>query len=252
MRTKEQTMWYEKELNKEIDGMEAFLSLFKTTEEFYNHFFNSIKFFKQHIVKEQSALLLKNIEEKQKIPVRFTMKSNTVFRIPTDGNQRGFIKKTFKNKKEAHDFAEVYQLVHTQTGINVRIDKDNTYYIKKEILSATGHKVSTGSKSNLFNYTISHVWGNTENPLFFSSLWNIVLIPTYLSYILDKPSSTNPITHKIKTLVKAACFDLYKPNELMKREIIVVDERLENSVSVLRKLIEGKLITINYLESKKQ
>jgi len=242
-------MWYKNEINSNIDGMESFLSLFETTEDFYSHLFKSIKFFKQEDVKFQSMSMLKSIGENKKLPVRFTMKSKDFFHIPTDTNQRMYNKKTFKNRKEAHDFAETNNLVHTKTGINVCFDKDGNYYVKKNICKATGYKVSVGAKSHMFNYTISHVWGHTEHPLFFSSLWNIVLIPDYLSYILDKPDAINPITHKIKTLVKAACFELYKPNELLDREVIEDSNKLKDDRDVFRKLIADNKIAINYIET---
>jgi hypothetical protein len=242
-------MWYKNEININIDGLEAFLSLFESTEDFYKHLFTSIKFFKQEDVKLQSMSMLKSIHENKKLPVRFTMKSKNLFHIPTDSNQRNFNKKTFKNRKEAHDFADKRNLVHTKTGINVCIDKDGNYYVKREIYKATGYKVSAGAKSHMFNYVISHVWGQTSDPLYFSSLWNIVLIPNYLSYILDKPDAINPITHKIKTLVKAACFELYKPNELMNREVVEDSDKLKDDRDVFRKLIAHNKIAINYIEA---
>jgi hypothetical protein len=243
-------MWYKEHLNNEIDGMEDLLSLFETTEAFYEHLFKSIKFFKQSIVQESARSLLKKIDENEKIPVRYTMKTKDFFHSPTDSNQRGFNKKNFKNKKDALYFAEIENLVHTKTGIRICIDSDNNTYVKKEIFATTGYKVSSGAGSHMFNYEISHIWGNTENPFFFSSLWNVVLIPKHLSYILDKPDSNNPITRKIKRLVKGACFELYNPNELMKRDLIIVDETLLESTYVFRELIRNKKIVVNFIEAK--
>lgn len=241
-------MWYNNDLSSKIDGIEPFLRFFSTEEKFYNHFFENTIFFKQSTVKERSANLLRKIEGKEKIPVRFTMKSKDYFRIPTEDNQRGFNKKTFKNRKEAHDFAVTKNLVYKDTGINIQIDKDGNYYVRNEIRQATSKKVNSGSNSDIVNYEISHVWGNTENPLFFSSLWNIVLIPNYLSYILDKPDKENKTIKRVKTLIKAACFDLYNPNELMNEVIINLDNELKDGLDDYKKLKEKGIITIHFID----
>ena len=245
-------MWYNKELNNEIDGTEAFLSLFNTLDDFYVYFFKNIIFFNPATVKEQSIALLKKVDENDKLPVRFSMKTKDLFHIPTENNQRGFIKKRFANKKVAQDFAETNRLVHNNTGISVCIDKNGCYYPRNEIFLATNHKVSIGSKSDMVNYVISHVWGNTDNPLFFSSLWNIVLIPNHLAYILDKPDTNSHLISTVKILVRAACFQLYKPNKLMNKDLIEVDERFEKALIAFDKLIVQNKITINFLEPKQR
>lgn len=46
-----------------------------------------------------------------------------------------------------------------------------------------------GLKSHFVNFKISHIWGNAWHPLYFTSLWNIVLVPSYINDILDKAAA---------------------------------------------------------------
>jgi hypothetical protein len=243
-------MWYKSEISKNIDGLEPFLALFAKTEDFYKHLFENIYFFKKSDVEQQALQMLNKISNNEKLPVRFTLKCEVHYRMPNMTNARGFSKKKFKNKKDAQEFAENNELVHHDTGINVCVDKDGNYYVRKEIENLLGYKVSTGAKSEIVNYVISHVFAETQNPLFFTSLWNIVFIPNYLSYILDKPNENCALVRKVKSIVKAACFDIYNPNYLLNKELIDEDEELKKSITAFRELRDRNFITLKFLEKK--
>jgi len=222
--------WYKDLVNNVNDGLIPLLSLFKNEKDFYTHYLSNVKFFKVEIVEKASRELLERIKNKEKIPVRYSLKSDDFFKFSNEFNQRGFSVKKFKNRKDAHDFSEQNILTHKETEINICIDKDGNYYVKKLIKDLTGLKVSAGSICDYVNYTISHVWGKTDNPLFFTSLWNIVLIPNYLSFILDKPDSSNIIVSNVKKMVKALCVEKYNPNHLMNSEIIDMNEIKEGEM----------------------
>lgn len=58
---------------------------------------------------------------------------------------------------------------------------------------------------------ISHIWGRTDDPFYFTALWNIALIPLHCSFVLDKQTER---TFHIKALYKAICWELYRPDLL--------------------------------------
>lgn len=216
-------MWYENLTNRKTDGLRPLLSLFEHEDGFVDHFIENVKFFDPSVVKILSARMLESISKNEKIPVRYSMKTREYFRYDNSKVERNYSVKSFKNKSDAQAFAEKEDYYHKDTNVKVCIDKDGNYYVRKAISKAVGLKVSQGADSDMHNYVISHIWAQTENPYFFTSLWNVTLIPNYLSFILDKPDENSEIVKKIKFLCKALCFRLYKPNELVKK--MVVDEK---------------------------
>ena len=206
--------------NDEIDGLNPLLSLFKTEEDFLIHFFSNVKFFRPELVEIQAKELLEKIkiknEDSVSIPVRYSMKSKKFFYFKNETTNSGISKKSFKNKAEAQSFNLNQELFHKGTDIKVCIDKDGNYYVRKEIFTTIDYKVSSGLISDIKNYMICHVWGETANPLFFTSLWNLTLIPHYLSFITDKPDENSEIVGKVKNILKAICIELYNPINLLK------------------------------------
>jgi len=239
--------WYNNLIKSDIDGLIPLLDLFDSEEGFILHFFKSVKFFNLEQVKKQAQFLLEQIEAGNKIPVRYSERSKTLFHHTKEDNIKGIGSKAFKNKKEAQGFSLLNEMFHKETNIRICIDKDGNYHVKEQIFRATGYRVSQGNKSNLQNYVISHVWGKTDNPLFFSSLWNIILVPNHLAFILDKPDTNSEIVRKIKKAAKAICFYLYNPNELMK--MVLIEENSFESDEIkwggelTQLLLKGKMIS---------
>lgn len=62
---------------------------------------------------------------------------------------------------------------------------------------------------------MSHIWARTYDPFYFSSLWNVVIIPAHCNDIMDKGMNTHPIIPVIKELYRAICYQLYKPNNYL-------------------------------------
>ncbi|WP_310558315.1 hypothetical protein [Flavobacterium sp.] len=238
-------MWYKNLLNSEIDGLEPLLSLFEGEKEFIEHFFKNVLFFKFEDVEKQSRILLESIKDGKQIPVRYTMKTDEYFHYNNDKIVKEKSKISFKNKKDAKTFALNQDYYHNETGIKICFDKDGNYYVRNEIYRYSGHRVSQGSISNVKNYVISHIWAKTENPYFFSSFWNIALIPNHLAFILDKSDGNSEVARKIKIISKAICYHLYNPNKLIGMEII--DEKeLVNGLELAKIYIKDNLI--NYFE----
>ena len=73
----------------------------------------------------------------------------------------------------------------------------------------TGYTV-TGKNAKLANFRISHVWGQASNPGFFTSLWNIVLVPAWANYLMDlQTPPAGSLASQMQNTIKAICDRLY-------------------------------------------
>lgn len=96
------------------------------------------------------------------------------------------------------------------------IDYDGNDFVRTAIRRYTGVWVCENNRVNMLrNYKISHIWPDTADPFYFSSLWNVVIIPAHCNDIMDKGMNTHPIIPVIKELYKAICYQLYKPNNYL-------------------------------------
>ena len=75
------------------------------------------------------------------------------------------------------------------------------------------------------------MFGGTQMiPFFFSLLWNIVITPLPISFILDKQEENMYVTienaknkkfiKEFKDIIKAIAIQLYQPNELMQEKLV--------------------------------
>src|SRR5690606_20131311 len=87
--------------------------------------------------------------------------------------------------------------------------------------------VSGGRSSTVKNYTISHVWGLASHPLFFSALWNVVLIPAHFNYLMDKDPETHEAVRMVKEAIEQQCILLYRPYETLVQHIPEIEEFAE-------------------------
>ncbi len=219
---------------KKNDGLAPLLEMFKNEEEFIRHFIENTIFFKKEHVLKQEEEYFKARSDENPLVVRFSTKSQKHFYFKSE-NGRGFSVKKFKNRKEAHDFSRKNKLYHKSDAdeeIVVHIDKDGNYEVRNQIAKYSKIRVSQGTLiSNFTNYTISHIWAKTEHPLFFTALWNVTLIPTYLGFILDKPDENSEIVRKLKLIMQGLCYEFYKPSIFNKTEI----ENLNTSIEFAKK-----------------
>lgn len=205
-----------------IDGIDAFKSLFANDKEFIDHVIENILFIDKNMVREQALDIRKQIRLGKAIPVRYN--SNGAFFFQHK------VKTTtphFKNRSQAISFtnAEENTLFHRDTKIRVCFDRDGNYYPKQAIYQYTQHRVSRGALSTVANYTIAHIWNKTDNPLYFSLLWNYCLIPCHCTFLTDKRDDSHPIVKHVKDLIKAISIELYNPNHIMDWNQDVLTER---------------------------
>lgn len=87
-------------------------------------------------------------------------------------------------------------------------------YTRKVIKQFTGYEVS-GSSAQITGYHISHIWGMATDPGFFTSLWNIALIPAWANHLMDILNpAPNSLASQMQNTVKAICHKLYDMNNL--------------------------------------
>ena len=97
---------------------------------------------------------------------------------------------------------------------NVRIlinqDSDGNREVRRLINKETGYVVANGKNSDFINYVISHVWGRAYDPRYFTSLWNIVLIPAWANSLMDKDAQKGTLESLFQSTIKQICCELYK------------------------------------------
>lgn len=93
----------------------------------------------------------------------------------------------------------------------VDIDIDGNRSVREMIKQWTGVTVSGGKDSLLQNTIISHVWGQACDPRYFTSLWNIVLIPAWANSLMDKEDApAGTLASKMRATYMQICTQLYK------------------------------------------
>lgn len=213
-------------------------SFFKGNEEaFIEHFVKSCFFLPKKVVEKRANEILTDINNSTKINVRFGKTYLNEFEAEP---KRNALKK--KSKSEIKKIAQNESLFFKDGKVKVLIDGTGNQTVVAAIEKGTGYIINSNS-SDFKNYTLSHIWANTtHNPYYFSSLWNIVIIPNYLNYIMDKPQSQDKINETIQELMKAICIELYNPNTLMKNKIQVPTPKAK-FIELAKKAIRENWIT---------
>ena len=106
-------------------------------------------------------------------------------------------------------------VVYNYKGVPIVIDPNNNNFVHSAIAKYTGVKIGRGESNTIRNYIVSHIWARTYDPFYFSSLWNVAIIPAHCNDIMDKGMNTHPIIPVIKELYKAICYKLYGPNNYL-------------------------------------
>ena len=144
-----------------------------------------------------------------------------VDKTSTNLNQARFTEDPTINKQGAKKGAT--NVTYTIDGLNfprVTVDKDGNAFVRKLINDTTGVTVSQGQNSLIQNTIISHVWGRAYDPRYFTSLWNIVLIPAWANSLMDKEEAVpGSLASKMRATYMAICSELYAktfndPNKL--------------------------------------
>lgn len=153
-------------------------------------------FFDNSVVDDAFKELLTMYSKHQPIPVRKTTKKMLISKV---GNR--------------NVWSSVYNNI---PDLDVVIDRDGNRKVRSLITNLTGETISQGVNSSIMFCKISHIWGEATNPLFFTALWNIVLVPAYFNDVLDKNNGTHPFITKIKEIYKSICWIKYDVENKLK------------------------------------
>ena len=166
-----------------------------------------------------------------KLPVRFSEDAANVKYLDVFGNDlRPVItKKRIGNKvcKAQDVYTQVYpgaipsgvvpvSPMSDYRGVSIIIDYDGNDFVRTAIHRYTGVWVCENNRVNMLrNYVISHIWPDTADPFYFSSLWNVVIIPAHCNDIMDKDPKSHHVVAAIQKLFRAICYLLYNPNKYL-------------------------------------
>lgn len=176
------------ELHK-LDGMDVLLSALGE-EAFIKEAVSGSFFFSPEIVESS-----KWRNDKKK--ARFTEDVNII----VSEKQNGPITKGSKNA--------VYT-IEGKDYQDISVDKDGNAFVRELIKTITGVTVASGKKALIQNTIISHIWGRAFDPRYFTSLWNIVLIPAWANSLMDKEDATEgSVAYKIRATYMKICYELY-------------------------------------------
>jgi len=162
---------------------------------FADYMISKTYFFSPEIVNNRHKEILEIISQNEKLKARFSTAKNIYFEengYPahlTSRNQAAAASKErniyYKSKDRRHPI-----LIDT-TGNNEVVN------LIKDYSSA---RISQGNKyCNIKSVVISHIWGYAYDPIFFTNLWNIAIVPNYLNPVLDK-TENNDSTYYDKTV----------------------------------------------------
>lgn len=172
-----------------IDGMDSLIAHFGVNN-FVRMAIESSYFFDIEIKMDRNDKLIglfKN--ENEKIPARATTKGE----INPDYNQSGG-----------------YYCENGTPLFPIDIDPDGNKFVRQLINSYTGYTIGQGKGSIFQNYIISHIWGRAYDPRFFTSFWNIVLIPAWANSLMDKDAPQGSVASKLKATFMAICWQYYQ------------------------------------------
>lgn len=179
-----------------IDGIDQLVSLYRSQDDFVKAFLESTLFIPPEIVQLRIQEMIKLYKTGEKFPIRYSPSHHDALDV--------------RNKAEAIAVTRSNEArLHAYPAFNIKIDNDGNHENRRSIKKYLGQTISVGKNSTVKNYIISHVWGLASHPLFFSSLWNIVLIPAHFNYLMDKDPESHPVVKIVKESIQQKCVSIY-------------------------------------------
>lgn len=181
-----------------IDGIDALIELFS----------NDHAAFIERVLKE-SYFFSPGLEE-QRFDELVTELNRTSYARYSQEEYQGY----GANKKQIIDNSKRTPISHTLKDgsgpYNVELDDDGNRKLRQIINNKTNYWVSNGKDTSQFvNFRISHVWGRAFDPRYFTSLWNVVLVPAWANDLLEKEYGYSSLVDEMKDTFKAICINLY-------------------------------------------
>lgn len=140
-------------------------------------------------------------------------------------------KQLYARKSKAHQddksFFYTSEINEDYKSILIIKDSDGNKAVKELIETETGYTVSGGYDSLFQYYIISHIWSEAYDPRNFTNFWNIVIVPAWANFLLDKQGSDDELTQKMINTFKAICIEHYKMKDMNWKSIDKLFENLE-------------------------
>ena len=139
----------------------------------------------------------------------------------------------------------------------IKPDKNGNAPVRSIINQYTGYTMCGGEDSIFQNYIISHIWGRAFDPRYFTSLWNVVIIPAWANPLMDKiqPEEGSPASILQSTFM-AICHKLYFEGYPFPNGTLKVDNwdgiKLQEQPSILcsKDIMDNETYNINFLFEK--
>ena len=174
------------------------------------HMIQKSYFFRRESVNHRHQEMLELIRNNDKMPARYSTARGAY--AEEDGTAVDLVKAV------AIDAALQRRIMYDSFGrrVPVIIDRDGNHEVRGIIERFSGARVSQGRvRNNITSAIISHVWGNACDPLCFTNLWNIAVIPDYINSIMDKEEMLRPVNffekavNYVKAYYKELCYKVY-------------------------------------------
>lgn len=172
-------------------GTDSLMSHFTDCENFLSIVLRDSYFFSSSLAKKQFTDIAKDIQGGQKVLCARHSKK--------DEKQRGG---RFYYKSEIRE--------NQEKSIPFEVDKDGNTAVRDLIKDKTGYTISAGYDSIFLYYVISHIWGDAFDPRNFTNFWNLVLVPGWANFILDKQGAEDKFAKQMINTFKAICIAHYK------------------------------------------
>lgn len=158
-----------------IDGIRPLTNYFPTIGDFVRFVIAECFIFSEHDMRNRFTDLTNNMKNGIAVPSRLSTKGDLYNGHSPKRGEKGV---TYNDGT---------------CSVLVDIDSNGNAAVDKLLKDLTGFymKNRKNRKSNFINYNISHIWGRAFDPRYFTSLWNIALVPSFANSVLDKPESLN-------------------------------------------------------------
>ncbi len=194
-----------------LDGMESLLSILKDDSEFVKLAVENSYFFAPKMVKDQVEKHL--IGEGMDKARHTSKKTININNVPKPLKKENDVTAIYVFKIE-----DIKDKIYLEDGtFTIHIDRDGNNYVRSLIEDKTGIIISQGEKNLIHNTIISHIWGRAYDPRFFTSLWNIVLIPAWANSLMDKNPVAGTLASKMQATYMEMCHKLYE--EIFKNKL---------------------------------
>lgn len=146
----------------------------------------------------------------------------------------------------------VYPVPNVSPSLMIKLlpDHNGNVEVCNLIKEITGYSLFSQS-TDFVNFTISHIWRQAPDARFFTNLWNIVIVPTWVNFLLEKGHEQGSLSSKMLDTFKIVCINNYHMLKLNWRfpiPMCPINESCDNAVSGKYEfnVINGKTGTSSY------